>query len=85
MHGSLGVGKTAWIGTRVREVLLGDWFTHQCIKYCGKDYGSLRVNQYRFYRTVYRMTAERALREVRRFHNSFSPYSESEAQPDDLG
>jgi hypothetical protein len=57
------------IGERIVSILLDEdgWFTHQARKYCGKDYGSRRVNQYRFYRVVYKMTAKQAAAAVRDF------------------
>jgi hypothetical protein len=61
----------SFVEQRIRDVLLGGWFTQQAIKYCGKDYGSERVNQYRFYRTVYRMTAWEAWSHVAKFQESF--------------
>lgn len=56
-----------WVSQRIRTVLMGGWFTSQALRYCRKDYGSERLNQYRFYRTVYGMTASQALAEVNRF------------------
>lgn len=53
------------VAERVREVLTTSWFTSMALQYCGKDYGSEETNQYFFYRTVYKMTAEQALKEVR--------------------
>ena len=53
----------SWVAERVQEVL-SDWFTQMSQKYCGKDYGSERRNQYFVYRTVYKMTASQALHEV---------------------
>jgi len=61
----------SFVEQRIRDVLLGGWFTQQAIRYCGKDYGSERVNQYRFYRTVYHMTAWEAWHHVAKFHESF--------------
>jgi hypothetical protein len=61
----------SYVQRRVRSVLLGGWFTQQALRYCGKDYGSERVNQYRFYRTVYRMGAVEAWHHVAKFEQAF--------------
>jgi hypothetical protein len=60
----------SFVEQRIRDVLLGGWFTRMAIRYCGKDYGDERINQYRFYRTVYGMEAARAWHEVARFHEA---------------
>lgn len=36
------------------------WFTQMALKYCGRDYGSAKLNRYFFYRKVYHMTASEA-------------------------
>lgn len=56
-----------WVSQRIRAALMRGWFTSQALRYCRKDYGSERLNQYRFYRTVYGMTASQALAEVNKF------------------
>jgi len=44
--------------------MIADWFTQMALKYCGKDYGSPKLNQYFFYRVVYHMTASEAWERV---------------------
>lgn len=66
----------SWLAERVQDVLLNRWFTQMAIQHCGKDYGSEERNQYFFYRTVYKMNADAALREVRKFRASFKTTAE---------